>query len=796
MKIIQRKFLYFIFLLNLVYSKYENITLKEQVISINKLTEPKKYRIISETVPLFLQIISQGNFQPNTSNINNYIISYYANDSNFKERKQLSKSFQGKTVMWLNNEQIKNEFYISIECEIPPCDYSLSIIQKKIMDLSLNEKYTYFITEENKKSRFTLDIIPPKQLNISESNYVQIWAKGSRNLVTNLEGVKHEKLTNYNGYIVNLENTDHFRITFDIEAKIGDLVTIGVILFENGISYMYSNISLEDIFEIDTLLKREIAEKTCYKMPKTEYKKFYNLNYLLERDIDLYTHSISDDMICGELLPYLIEDFYSIQYTLRNRRHLNIYNPIIQGPQYNAYIFQGESVAVVPMTPEEDFNYLNYYMYTIGMKKDVYIYDCESYPFCDFDRKNLKKISQIESYYSSYSYSYSKKELDANLNPINLKQKILIFTCKNGVERRGDYYCLVLINMYTDRTKIQFGQIFNQYRFIREGSEDNFIIDKKVFKSSKEEHGYLNIETISGNISVFPFVEKTEYYAKDNKKLYIINKNLDEFSFKITAQENSVYYLNYYGVRDNIFGEIQFYGMHNGNYLLKAKKDGNIHLQIYTLPSEISVTETYQVYTSFTPLGCTIDNVYNSFQNFTDCFKSYLSPIPKLYGFYQYIYKGSDFEFGEFNQDGFYVNKTGNPQSICLFYSSFFILSNYIGDSGINLEENIPRRVVFTKKNYEFNFTFALTDINKDVNIKINLLNNTGKYNTTIYIKNYKLKKSVIFKKSTTITLTSDMWDDICTNNNQICRIYLDVISQINKSNKFFEIIVNTIGLK
>ena len=131
MKIIQRKFLYFIFLLNLVYSKYENITLKEQVISINKLTEPKKYRIISETVPLFLQIISQGNFQPNTSNINNYIISYYANDSNFKERKQLSKSFQGKTVMWLNNEQIKNEFYISIECEIPPCDYSLSIIQKK-----------------------------------------------------------------------------------------------------------------------------------------------------------------------------------------------------------------------------------------------------------------------------------------------------------------------------------------------------------------------------------------------------------------------------------------------------------------------------------------------------------------------------------------------------------------------------------------------------------------------------------------------------------------------------------------
>ena len=181
-------FLYFIFLLNLVNSQYENITLKQENITIDFLSESKKYRIIPETQPLFLQIICEGQIILNTLNTNKYIISYYGSYSDFEERKQLSKSYQGKAVMWLNKEEIKEEFFISVECEISPCDYSLSFFPKTVMDLSLNEKYTYYVTEENKQSIFNLNIVLPEELNLKETNFVQIWAKGGKELSTNLQG--------------------------------------------------------------------------------------------------------------------------------------------------------------------------------------------------------------------------------------------------------------------------------------------------------------------------------------------------------------------------------------------------------------------------------------------------------------------------------------------------------------------------------------------------------------------------------------------------------------------------------
>lgn len=51
----------------------------------------------------------------------------------------------------------------------------------------------------------------------------------------------------------------------------------------------------------------------------------------------------------GELNPNIDEDFYSIQYTLKGRKPINLYNPIVQGPQYNVLIYQGESMGVIPI---------------------------------------------------------------------------------------------------------------------------------------------------------------------------------------------------------------------------------------------------------------------------------------------------------------------------------------------------------------------------------------------------------------------------------------------------------------
>ena len=51
----------------------------------------------------------------------NYIISYYKNDSSFRNREQLSQSNDGKSFMWLNKKQITDNFYLSVECFDSPC---------------------------------------------------------------------------------------------------------------------------------------------------------------------------------------------------------------------------------------------------------------------------------------------------------------------------------------------------------------------------------------------------------------------------------------------------------------------------------------------------------------------------------------------------------------------------------------------------------------------------------------------------------------------------------------------------
>lgn len=114
------------------------------------------------------------------------------------------------------------------------------------MDLLLNEKYTYFVSKENIKNKFTIDVTPPNDLNDEDSNIIQIWAKGGKKIVTDLNGAKYEKFNKYNAYIVNIEDYESFRLVLNVDATVGDLITIGVLTFKNGISKIYEQLSLEE----------------------------------------------------------------------------------------------------------------------------------------------------------------------------------------------------------------------------------------------------------------------------------------------------------------------------------------------------------------------------------------------------------------------------------------------------------------------------------------------------------------------------------------------------------------------
>ena len=114
------------------------IQLTSEILKL-KIKEIKNYS--------YLRIIAEGNGQTKETN---HIISYYK-EKYLKERKQLSQSLNDKTIMWLNKEQITENFYITIECAKKPCSFTLLLEGKNSVELFLNEQYTFYVSEEKKK---------------------------------------------------------------------------------------------------------------------------------------------------------------------------------------------------------------------------------------------------------------------------------------------------------------------------------------------------------------------------------------------------------------------------------------------------------------------------------------------------------------------------------------------------------------------------------------------------------------------------------------------------------------------
>ena len=128
----ENQFLYLLILniiVILVEAKIETkyLTLKNENLNVEQLKEETNFQVDIETSNLknFLKIVAEGRNYKDIANHTNHIISFYKQDSNYKDRKQLSQSLTGRTVMWLTKEQLKNIFYFNVECSKSNCDYSV-----------------------------------------------------------------------------------------------------------------------------------------------------------------------------------------------------------------------------------------------------------------------------------------------------------------------------------------------------------------------------------------------------------------------------------------------------------------------------------------------------------------------------------------------------------------------------------------------------------------------------------------------------------------------------------------------
>ena len=242
-----------------------NLTIKNDNFTSNYNKGNKNYYITFDP-ELNIQNYIKIEVKINNQFLNvNPVISYYKKDKTLKDRQQLSKALARTAIMWLNKEQIKDGFYLTIE-SLDTASYSINIIQNDFIELTYGEQYTYYVTEDNKQMKFAVKGKPPSQSETGSeyNNTITIWAKGKKQLSSKLEGTNYEKLSKYNAYIIKLEEIKDNSYFLTVEGAIGDLINVGVHFFQGNGNNICQIKRIEDLVEITGFLKRGILEESTF----------------------------------------------------------------------------------------------------------------------------------------------------------------------------------------------------------------------------------------------------------------------------------------------------------------------------------------------------------------------------------------------------------------------------------------------------------------------------------------------------------------------------------------------------
>ena len=445
--------------------------LQKDIISIKLIDEEitlisqddSYYQIIPESIlNKSIKILVRENIE--NENYINHVISYYK-DPEFNDRKQLAQSLTGTTYMWLNENQIKDKFYLSVECAKTPCNYTINIIPKEYPELNLGEQYTYYIKEDNQNYRFFINL-NLTSVNIStENNRIFIFARGSKylNAVLNDTEPTYKKEGNI-AYNINIKEKKEYKYYFDISGKSGALITIGVLLYGGELENTLENDILENGIEYSGLLLKGIIEKNCYKIPKDKdleinvdgYEKNYDAYSIIDNETNIYTLKCIIFRKNPENIVELNEYFYTIQFIYNftdDGQGMNKYPQILPDISYFRYFDGGAIMVINQLEPEDNYKYLSFYADIIGEGK-IYSHICETFPLCQIDSDVITKHSKsLQDFDGMFSYSFKKEEIGNNISPISKTQHLFFVLCEED-SLYGQ--CMIRFFSYSNNSKIPF----------------------------------------------------------------------------------------------------------------------------------------------------------------------------------------------------------------------------------------------------------------------------------------------------------------------------------------------------
>ena len=738
-----------------------------QNIDLNNGTYTSKYNIKSEKEYPQFKVTGAKDYDylrikvssEDEKNINN-IISYFQLDDKFLERKQLSQSLTNTTIMWLTKDQIKTDFYFSVECPKYPCSYNLDINNSSSAELIINEQYTYYITEENKNMNF---IIQPKEYMKSFDNasdyMVTIWIRGNKEISSNIN-IEEKENPHKNYYRIYLSDLLNSECKLQIDAKTGDFINVGILLFKIEESNFDEYLITESILEyngIEIVGVLKPLEKTIFKL--NEYAYNLEFPYNLDTNELLIAHS-NENKIDGyytvELRNYDYENpiFYSFKFIKENKYdeqgNNQNYPQLFNFPKTKE-IKEGEIISIIPMKPDEDFNFINYEIINSNLEQQIKasIYHCDNYPLCHIDNNAIEKSEKNINYKWYNYYSFNKTEW-GNINPISKNQNILLIKCEKGINFDGKTSCSIRKNVLTDKNELDMINYSENnvplYKYIRKDEKNKF------FYKGTEQEIYLNIETISGDIDIE--INTKDYYYNENKKLYIIPENKD-IDITITGKNNSIYLIQ--DIYPLIFSEEIINS--GANYFINL--ENSITIQPVEFFDQKSSKEK-KYFIGIYPLECIMTVESYKFEG------DEKKTLTQKNGFYQEI--SSDLEIKYL-----FTNKNENNKN-CQFYISFYELDE---KNGIYLSNNVQQPFLLNSnyKKLTFNYIYIKQDYDLEANIKLNLTKDEGNnYKIQLYLNDNKYKEPIkVLDGNNEIKLSYNEIKENCKDFIYFCKINLIV---------------------
>ena len=701
-----------------------------------------------------------------------------------------------------------SQIFLTVDCDKYPCSFKYEISQQENIELNLEERnsYTYYVTEETKEMNFIIHGKPelPENTIFKGNNVLTVWAKGNKEITSELDAKNKEKHSELNAYLIKLEKLEEFSYNFKVKGEIGDLINVGLSFFDGTFHNLFYDAINGNTKEISGFLKRNTKEMNCFKIKKINNKEegFISFTNYNNYDIDLMTVAstfIEDTNYFKRCLSLsdTNEGFYSFQYIIQNDKDIaNIYPPQVLGVEYSRLIKEGDIIQLIPIKPDYEFNYITYNInIRHGKVINAYINSCETYPLCKVNSETLNNSIKLQRY-NSFSISFSKNETDQfSSSPIDKRQKVLLIQCEKGTisihEAGGTMNsCLIKINMYTDKNKFYLEPYFSHYRYLPKGNEFYAIIGNK---NSFVENMILNFELISGNSNLTPInVEQQamEQYTHNGKQLFIFKKQLfifkdKEVEIKIKAIENSFYHLNY--IIKNKYA-IDYTFTIGANYLFSLANKPNEHIlfseseNIYNINSNIEIP----IIVDFYPYNCKI-KVKNTIN-----LDSQSIELNESNGFYQDISTNNEQNIKIISLPKIY-NYTfikSEEKKDCLVDVSYFPYNSNFSDTidSIILSNDNPKKFKFTSEHNVIKLAYPIVDLEQSYTIKFELIS-SGKYKINIFFNDKISDLKYDINENKEITVKKENYKDICKSKNQVCKLSFNLEAE-NTSESFLGITV------